>query len=101
MKESYLTKAFRKTAREKFPELEAVLNSAFEKRLVELRSEHAGAGKERLRHLESQILPGIASYETLQTVMPKEEALQTVHGYREVRQGICRRHYEKEQKGLS
>ena len=57
MKESYLTKAFRKTAHERFPEQEAVLNSAFEKRLGELRSEHAGAGKERLRHLESQILP--------------------------------------------
>ena len=57
MKESYLTKAFRKTAHERFPEQEAVLNSAFEKRLGELRSEHAGAGKERLRHFESQILP--------------------------------------------
>ena len=48
MKESYLTKAFRKTAREKFSELEAVLNFAFEKRLGELCSEHAGASKERL-----------------------------------------------------
>ena len=81
MKESYLTKAFRKTAREKFPELEAVLNFAFEKRLGELCSDHAGVSKERLRHLESQILPGIAAYETLQRVMPKEEALQTVHSY--------------------
>ena len=81
MKESYLTKAFRKTARERFPEQEVVLNSTFEKRLGELRSEHAGAGKERMRHLESQIMPGIAAYEALQTVMPKEEALQTVHGY--------------------
>ena len=80
MKESYLAKAFRKTARERFPKREAVLNSAFEKRLGELRSEHAGASKERLRHLESQILPDIASYETLRTVMSKEEALQTVHG---------------------
>ena len=85
MKESYLTRAFRKTARERFPEREAVLNSAFEKRLDELRSEHAGASKERLRHLESQILPGIASYEILQTVMPKDEALNTVHGYVEER----------------
>ena len=41
MKESYLAKAFRKTAHERFPEREAVLNSAFEKRLGELRSEHA------------------------------------------------------------
>lgn len=68
-------------AHERFPEQEAVLNSAFEKRLGELRSEHAGAGRERLRHLESQILSGIAAYETLQTVMSKKEALQTVHGY--------------------
>ena len=34
-----------------------------------------------MRHLESQIMPGIAAYETLQTVMLKEEALRTVHGY--------------------
>ncbi len=37
MKESYLTKACRKTVRERFPEREAVLNFAFEKRR-ELRS---------------------------------------------------------------
>ena len=85
MKESYLAKAFRKTAHEGFPEQEAVLNSAFEKRLGELRSEHAGASRQRMQHLESQIMPGIAAYETLQTVMPKEEALQTVHGYVEER----------------
>ena len=35
----------------------------------------------RSGHLENQILPGIAAYETLQSVMSKEEALQTVHGY--------------------
>lgn len=85
MKESYLTKAFRKTAHERFPEREAMLNSAFKKRLGELRSEHAGASRQRMRHFESQIMPGIASYETLQTVMPKEEALRTVHGYVEER----------------
>ena len=38
-----------------------------------------------MRHLESQIMPGIAAYETLQTVMPKEEALRTVHDYVEER----------------
>ena len=85
MKESYLTKAFRKTVHEKFPEREAALDSAFEKRLSELRSEHAGASKEKMQHLESQIMPGIAIYETLQTVMPKDEALNTVHGYVEER----------------
>ncbi len=62
-----------------------MLNSAFEKRLGELRSEHAGASGQRMQHLESQIMPGIAAYKTLQAVMPKEEALQTVHGYVEER----------------
>ena len=37
--------------------------------------------KEKQYHLKRQILPGIAAYETLQRVMSKEEALQTVHGY--------------------
>ena len=85
MKESYLAKAFRKTAHERFPEREAVLNSAFEKRLGELRSEHAGASRQRMQHLERHIMPGIAAYKTLQTVMPKEEALRTVHDYVEER----------------
>lgn len=38
-----------------------------------------------MQHLESQIMPGIAAYKTLQTVMPKEEALRTVHDYVEER----------------
>ena len=50
-------------------------------RLQALRAENAGASQEKQRHLENQILPGIAAYETLQTVMPKDEALRTVHGY--------------------
>ena len=75
MKESYFTKAFRKTVRERFPEQEAMLNSAFEKRLGELRSEHAGASKERLRHLESQILPAIAIYETFRPSCRKMKLL--------------------------
>ena len=50
-------------------------------RLNALLAENAGASKEKQYHLKRQILPGIAAYETLQRVMPKEEALQTVHGY--------------------
>ena len=42
----------------------------------------AGASKEKQYHLKRQILPGISAYETLQRVMPKEEALQTVHGFK-------------------
>ena len=85
MKESYLIPEFRETVHQRFPEREAELNAAFEKRIAELRAESAGASKEKRQHLENQILPGIAIYETLQTAMPKEEALQTVHGYVEKR----------------
>lgn len=63
----------------------AALSAAFDARLQALRADNAAAGKEKQFHLENQILPGIAAYETLQTVMPKEEALQTVHGYVEQR----------------
>ena len=85
MKESYLTADFRATAAQRFPAQAEALNKAFDMRLQALRAENAGASKEALRHLESQILPGIAAYETLQTVLPKDEALQTVHGYVERR----------------
>ena len=80
MKRNYLVAAFRKTIKE-FPSQTEALNTAFEQRLAQLRRENADASPEKQRHLESQILPGIAVYETLQTVMPKEQALQTVHGY--------------------
>lgn len=81
MKPSYITVNFQETAAQRFPERAEELNAAFETRLQALRAENADASKEKQRHLENQILPGIAAYETLQTVMPKEEALQTVHGY--------------------
>lgn len=81
MKKSYITKDFEKTVKERFFARSAELLAAFEKRLAALRVENADASPEKQRHLESQILPGIAAYETLQTVLPQEEALQTVHGY--------------------
>ena len=84
MKKSYLTMAFQKTAKN-YPAQTETLNVAFDARLSQLRRENADASTEKQRHLESQILPGIAAYETLQTVMPKEQALQTVHGYVERR----------------
>ena len=81
MKESYLTSDFRKTAAQRFPTQSERLNAAFDARLQALLTETAGESREKQRHLKHQILPGIAAYETLQTVMPKEEALQTVHDY--------------------
>ncbi len=81
MNKSYLTKNFKKTISKQFPEKSASLSNAFSERLTALFIENDNASKEKRRHLEKQILPGIAIYETLQTVMPKEEALKTVHGY--------------------
>ena len=85
MKQSYITKAFQKTVKTQFPAQSEALNAAFQKRLTDLWVENAGASRELQEHLEVQILPGIAAYETLQTVMPKADALKTVHGYVEER----------------
>ena len=85
MKENYILAAFRKTAAQQFPERRTELNEKLAARIAALRAEHADAPKPVQFHLESQILPGIAAYEVLQTVMPKEEALRTVHGYVEAR----------------
>ena len=81
MKGTYLSRDFRKTVARCFPTQAKELNAAFNARLSGLLAENADASKEKLYHLQRQIMPGIAAYETLQRVMPKEEALQTVHGY--------------------
>lgn len=91
MKKSYITQNFQKTVAERFPAQSAALLAAYQKRLTELRAENADASPEKQRHLEGQILPGIAAYETLQTVMPKEEALETVHHYVELKAWRLRR----------
>ena len=80
-KETYLSRDFRETAALRFPAQAKELNTAFDMRLSALLAENADASKEKQYHLKRQILPGIAAYETLQRVMPKEEALQTVHDY--------------------
>ena len=81
MRKNYLVAAFETTLSQKFPSQAETLKAAFEARLNQLRSENAGASPELQRHLEGQILPGIAVYETLLTVLSKDEALSTVHGY--------------------
>lgn len=78
MKEAYLSRDFRETAARRFPAQAKQLNAAFDARLNGLLAENADASKEKLYHLKRQILPGIAVYENLQRVMPKEEALNTV-----------------------
>ena len=80
MKKNYLVTAFQKTAAQRFPEQAERLNWALEKRLAELWEENAGATPEEKFHLESQILPGIAAYQVLPTVLHRGEALATLHG---------------------
>ena len=69
MKQSYLTTEFQKTVRDDFPAQTESLNAAFSSRLAQLHQENAGASSQKQRHLESQILPRITAYETLQQVM--------------------------------
>ena len=80
-KETYLSRDFRETVALRFPAQAKELNTAFDMRLSALLAENADASKEKQYHLKRQILPSISAYETLQRVMPKEEVLQTVHGY--------------------
>ena len=91
MKESYISTEFRETVKRRFPDRAQALTDAFHRRLEQLRAENTGESKEKLRHLESQIMPGVAAYETLQSVMPKEEAFKTVHGYVEKKAWRMRR----------
>lgn len=81
MKLNYIIKGFQQTVQERFSAQSKALNEACLRRLTQLRVENTDASKEKKRHLEKQILPGIAAYETLGTVMSKQEAFRTVHGY--------------------
>ena len=69
MKETYLSRDFRETAAQCFPAQAKQLNAFFDARLNVLLAENADASKEKQYHLQRQILPGIAAYETLQRVM--------------------------------
>ena len=81
MKSNYIINGFQQTVQERFSAQSKALNEACMRRLVQLRVENTDASKEKQRHLEGQILPGIAVYETLKIVMTPEEAFRTVHGY--------------------
>ena len=69
MKETYLSRDFRETAAQCFPSQAKELNAFFDARLNVLLAENADASKEKQYHLQRQILPGIADYETLQRAM--------------------------------
>ena len=75
MKETYLSRDFRETAAQRFSSHAKELKAFFDTRLNALLAENADASKEKQYHLKRQILPGIAAYETLQRVMPKDVGL--------------------------
>ena len=77
MAKNDLIQDFQKTVSQRFPAKSTFLNASQSEQLAALRSENSNASKGKQRHLEGQFLPGIAIYETLQTVMPKAEVLQT------------------------
>ena len=69
MKGTYLSRDFRETAAQCFPSQAKELNAFFDTRLNVLLAENADASKEKQYHLQRQILPGIAAYETLLRAM--------------------------------
>ncbi len=81
MQKNYLIAAFEKTSEERFPAQSAQLLASMHQRIEALREDNVGASREKWEHLESQIMPGIAIYEVLQTVVSKEKALQLIHDY--------------------
>lgn len=91
----YIASGFKATVRERFAHDADRLSAEFDKRLAELLRENADASEEKMLHLKSQILPGIAAYEALQTVMPRDEALEVIHGYTERHALKAREIYDK------
>ena len=81
MKKNYIVSGLEKTVREMYPDKAQELITALEKRIAVIREENSGETKDKKFHLENQIMPGIAAYETLSAVMPKEKALDIIHGY--------------------
>ncbi len=78
---NYIAIGFKETVLKNFPQKSDELIESFDKRLKNLLRENENAPEEKMRHLKAQILPGIAAYETLQTVMNKGEAFLQVHEY--------------------
>lgn len=78
-KQSYIETGFIEICKTRYPDRYETLTSDMNTRLAELRKETENESKAMKFHLESQILPGIAAYETLSAVMGKEQALAEIH----------------------
>lgn len=84
-KQSYIETGFIEVCKTHYPERSEKLISDMNNRLSALRKETENESKAMKLHLERQILPGIAAYETLSAVMGKEQALAEIHRIVEVR----------------
>lgn len=93
-KQSYIETGFIKVCKMHYPEHSEKLISDMNNRLATLRRETENESKAMKFHLERQILPGIAAYETLSAVMGKEQALAEIHR-------IVELHSEKIKKAIS
>lgn len=78
-KQSYIETGFIEISKTRYPDRYETLISDMNTRLAQLRKETENESKSMKFHLESQILPGIAAYETLSAVMGKEQALAEIH----------------------
>lgn len=76
---NYLINGFEQYIGDHFPAQSDKLIKQMHHRLTELLSANAGASPQKMHHLNAQILPGIAIYETLQTILSKDEAYAVVH----------------------
>ena len=78
-KQSYIETGFIEICKKRYPNRSEKLISDMKNRLSTLRKETENESKAMRFHLESQILPGIAAYETLSAVMGKQQALAEIH----------------------
>lgn len=94
-KQSYIEKGFIEVCKNRSPEQSETLISDMNKRLAVLRKETENESKAMKFHLESQILPGIATYEALSAVMGKEQALAEIHRIVELHSLKIKKRYQK------
>ena len=78
-KQSYIEKGFNEICISRYSGQSEKLISVMHNRLAVLEKETENESKAMKFHLESQILPGIAAYETLSAVMDKDRALIEIH----------------------
>lgn len=78
-KESYIETWFKIIISEEFPEINDELLEKYSNIKEKIFSENQNASKELMMHLESQIVPAIAMYQTLISHMEEEKLYNLIH----------------------